>query len=74
MDPFRGFPPGQWLKASRPRRSKTITFSLPPEWEAQARRVMREGDLSKSELLRQAILAYRFRKNLKLKVLDLSVW
>ena len=38
-----------------PRRSKTITFSLPPEMEAQVRQVMREDDLSVSELLRQAI-------------------
>ena len=38
-----------------PRRSKTLTFSLPPEMEAQVRHVMREDDLSVSELLRQAI-------------------
>ena len=38
-----------------PRRSKTITFSLPPEMEAQVRQVMKEEDLSVSELLRQAI-------------------
>ena len=38
-----------------PRRSKTITFSLPPEMEAQVRQVMKEDDLSVSELLRQAI-------------------
>ena len=37
------------------RRSKTITFSLPPEMEAQVRQVMSEDDLSVSELLRQAI-------------------
>ena len=37
------------------RRSKTLTFSLPPEMEAQVRHVMREDDLSVSELLRQAI-------------------
>ena len=40
---------------ANPRRSKTITFSLPPEMEAQVRRVMKEDDLSVSELLRQAI-------------------
>ena len=40
---------------STPRRSKTITFSLPPEMEAQVRQVMKEDDLSVSELLRQAI-------------------
>ncbi len=38
-----------------PRRSKTITFSLPPEMEAQVRSVMKKDDLSVSELLRQAI-------------------
>ena len=38
-----------------PRRSKTITFSLPPEMEAQASRVMKEDHLSVSELLRQGI-------------------
>ena len=38
-----------------PRRSKTITFSLPPEMEAQVRWVMKEDDLSVSELLRQGI-------------------
>ena len=38
-----------------PRRSKTITFSLPPEMEAQVRHVMKEDDLSVSELLRQGI-------------------
>ena len=40
---------------TNPRRSKTITFSLPPEMEAQVRSVMKEDDLSVSELLRQAI-------------------
>ena len=38
-----------------PRRSKTITFSLPPEMDAQVRQVMKEDDLSVSELLRQGI-------------------
>ena len=37
------------------RRSKTLTFSLPPEMETQVRQVMKENDLSVSELLRQAI-------------------
>ena len=37
------------------RRSKTITFSLPPEMEAQVRQAMKEDDLSVSELLRQGI-------------------
>ncbi len=38
-----------------PRRSKTITFSLPPKMEAQVRQVMKEDDLSVSELLRHGI-------------------
>ncbi len=38
-----------------PRKSKTLTFSLPPEMEAQVRRVMKDENLSVSELLRQAI-------------------
>ena len=37
------------------RNTDTITFSLPPEMEAQVRRVMKEDDLSVSELLRQGI-------------------
>ena len=41
-----------------PRRSKTLTFSLPPEMEAQVRQVMKDDDLSVSELLRQAIRLY----------------
>ena len=42
-------------RVTTPRRSKTITFSLPPEMEAQVRRVMKEDALSVSELLRQGI-------------------
>ena len=38
-----------------PRRSKTLTFSLPPEMEAHVRQVMKDENLSVSELLRQAI-------------------
>ena len=38
-----------------PRRSKALTFSLPPEMEAQVQHVMKEDDLSASELPRQAI-------------------
>ena len=34
---------------------KTLTFSLPPEMEAQVRQVMKDENLSVSELLRQAI-------------------
>ena len=42
-----------------PRRSKTLTFSLSPEMEAQVRQVMKEDDLSVSELLRQGIRLFR---------------
>ena len=42
-------------RLTTPRKSKTLTFSLPPEMEAQVRRVMKDDDLSVSELLRQAI-------------------
>ena len=38
-----------------PRRSKTITLFFPLEMEAQVPSVMKEDDLSVSELLRQAI-------------------
>ena len=41
-----------------PRRSKTLTFSLPQAMEAQVRQVMQEDNLSVSELLRQAIRLY----------------
>ena len=43
------------MTTSRRSKTKTITFSLPPEMEAQVRRVMKEDDLSVSELLRQGI-------------------
>ena len=46
---------GRQKRVPTPRRSKTLTFSLPPEMEAQVRLVMKEEDLSVSELLRQAI-------------------
>ena len=42
-------------RVTTPRRSKTLTFSLPPEMEAQVRQVMKDENLSVSELLRQAI-------------------
>ena len=43
------------MTTSRRSKTKTITFSLPPEMEAQVRQVMKEDDLAVSELLRQAI-------------------
>ena len=40
---------------TKPRNTDTITFSLPPEMAQQLRQVVKEDDLSVSELLRQAI-------------------
>ena len=42
-----------------PRRSKTITFSLPPEMEAQVRQVMKEDDLSVSECRPSAKMGHK---------------
>ena len=41
-----------------PRKSRTITFSLPPEMAEQVRRVMAEEDRTMSELLREALRLY----------------
>ena len=41
-----------------PRKSKTITFSLPPEMAEQVREVMREEGRTMSELLREALRSY----------------
>ena len=38
-----------------PRRSKTITFSLPPEMAQNLRQMVKEEDRTVSELLRQGI-------------------
>ena len=40
------------------RKSKTITFSLPPDMAGLVRQVMREEGRTMSELLRQAIRLY----------------
>ena len=50
---------------STPRRSKTLTFSLPTEMEAQVRRVMKEDDLSVSELVREALRTYMHVRELR---------
>ena len=42
--------------------SKSITFSLPPEMEAQVRKVMKEEGPTVSELLRDAIRLYMEEK------------
>ena len=41
-----------------PRKSRTITFSLPPEMAEQVRTVMREEGRTMSELLREALRLY----------------
>ena len=41
-----------------PRKSKTITFSLPPGMAEQVREVMREEGRTMSELLREALRIY----------------
>ena len=41
-----------------PRKSRTITFSLPPEMAEQVREVMREEGRTMSELLREALRIY----------------
>ncbi len=43
---------------ARPRKSETITFSLPPHMARELRRVVKEEDRSVSELLREAIRLY----------------
>ena len=43
---------------STPRKSKVITFSLPPEMAQQLRQVVKEEDRTVSELLREAIRLY----------------
>ena len=44
--------------ATRPRKTDTITFSLPPEMARELRRVVKEEDRTLSELLREAIRLY----------------
>ena len=41
-----------------PRNRKAITFSLPPEMDAQVRRFIEEEDRTMSEFLREAIRLY----------------
>ena len=42
----------------RPRNTKTITFSLPPELAEQVQDVMREEDRTMSEVIREALRLY----------------
>ena len=43
---------------AKPRKTDTITFSLPPEMAEQLRQVVREEGRTVSELLREAIRLY----------------
>ena len=43
---------------TKPRTTRTITFSLPPEMAEQVRRAVKEEDRTVSELLREAIRLY----------------
>ena len=43
---------------AKPRKTDTITFSLPPEMAEQVREVVKEEDRTVSELLREAIRLY----------------
>ena len=43
---------------TKPRKTETITFSLPPEMAEQLRQVVKEEDRTVSELLREAIRLY----------------
>ena len=43
---------------TKPRKTDTITFSLPPELAQQLRQVVREENRTVSELLREAIRLY----------------
>ena len=41
-----------------PRKSKVITFSMPPEMAAEVQRIVQEEDRTMSEFLREAIRLY----------------
>ncbi len=45
-----------------PRKSKVITFSLPPQMEEQVRQLMQEEDRTMSELIREALRLYMDEK------------
>ena len=47
-----------------PRKSKTITFSLPPEMFEQVQRVKEEEDRDMSELVREALRLYMEEREL----------
>ena len=41
-----------------PRKSKVITFSMPPDMAAEVQRIVQEEDRTMSEFLREAIRLY----------------
>lgn len=45
-------------RVATPRRSKVITFSLPPQMAEQVRQVMAEESRTMSELIREALRLY----------------
>ena len=45
-----------------PRKSKVITFSLPPQMEEQVRQLMQEEGRTMSELIREALRLYMDEK------------
>ena len=45
-----------------PRKSKVITFSLPPQMAEQVRQLMQEEDRTMSELIREALRLYMDEK------------
>ena len=47
------------------RKSKTITFSLPPEMAEEAQRLMREEGRNMSELVREALRLYMEERELR---------
>ena len=45
-------------RMTTPRKSKVITFSLPPQMAEQVRQLMQEEDRTMSELIREALRLY----------------
>ena len=50
---------------TRPRKSRTITFSLPPEMAEQVQAVRREEGRNMSELVREALRLYLEERELR---------
>ncbi len=49
-------------RMTTPRKSKVITFSLPPQMEEQVRQLMQEEGRTMSELIREALRLYMDEK------------